>query len=260
VRKYLLPAFVLFISFCTLAIQAEDIVLPVFGISAHRGENGTFPENTIVGFQEAVKLGAAQVELDVCRTKDGYLVIMHDDTVDRTTDGKGKVSDLTFEEIRKLDAGIKKGKQFTDTKVPTLEESLDCLPRNIWINVHIKNSPLEAAKVIIEKNREHQAFLACGHKAALEVKEKYPQIKICNMERGSGNVSEYIRNTIEWQCDFLQLVNLGTPEEMKALKDAGVRINYFFAKHPEHYKELRKACVDFSLVDDMSKFVDAAKE
>ncbi|MDR0871371.1 MAG: hypothetical protein LBN39_11325 [Planctomycetaceae bacterium] len=188
-------------------------------------------------------------------------MIMHAPTVDRTTNRKGKVVDLTFEEIRSLDAGIKKGKQFAGTKVPTLEETLDCLPRNIWLNVHTYASePVNVAKVLIDKKREHQAFMACDRKGAVLVKEKYPQIKICNMERRGDDVSRYIRETIEWKCGFLQLTKLGTPEEMKALKDAGVKINYFYAKNPEEYKKLRTAGVDFPLVNGIGNFVDAAKD
>ena len=235
--------------------------LPERGICAHRGENGVFPENTVPGFQEAVRLGASQVEFDVRRTKDGRLIIMHDTTVDRTTNGKGSVSELTFDEIRALDAGIKKGERFAGTKVPTLEEALDCLPRNVWINVHTAASqPEEIAKIIFEKNREHQAFMACGQKAAQAVRKVYPQILICNMERQGDDVSRYIRETIEWKCNFLQLTSLGTPEEMKSLKDAGVRVNYFSARNPEHFRELVKAGVDFPLVDNMSVFVETAKE
>ena len=140
----------------TLPLGANE-KLPERGISAHRGENGVFPENTIPGFQEAVRLGAAQVELDVRHTKDGRFVLMHDATVDRTTDGRGRVDALTFEEIRRLDAGIKKSERFAGTKVPTFEEALDCLPRNIWINVHTyTDKPETVARIIIEKNRQHR--------------------------------------------------------------------------------------------------------
>jgi len=238
------------------------VKLPDRGISAHRGENGVFPENTISGFLEAVRFGAAQVEFDVRRTKDGRLIIMHDVTVDRTTNGKGNVADLTFDEIRALDAGIKKNARFAGTKVPTFEEALDCLPRNIWINVHVyaSNPVTDVAKVILEKKREHQAFLACRRTAALGVKEEYPQIKICNMERRGDDVSRYIRETIEWKCDFIQLLKLGTPEEMKALKDAGVRINYCCARDLRQFREVAEAGVEFPLVDDMGKFVEIAKQ
>lgn len=250
------------ILFCHFAQNVTaDEKLPERGISAHRGENGIFPENTVIGFQEAVRLGAAQVEFDVRRTKDNRLIIMHDQTVDRTTNGNGKTTNLTFEEIRKLDAGIKKGERFTGTLIPTLEEALDSLPRNIWINVHVAASnPAEIAAIIIEKKREHQAFMACKRNDALEVKKAFPQIKICNMERRDGDVSRYIRETIEWKCEFLQLTKLGTPEEMKMLKDAGVRINYFSAKNPQHFKELFNAGVDFPLVDRTTNFVEIAKE
>ena len=238
------------------------VKLPDRGISAHRGENGVFPENTISGFLEAVRFGAAQVEFDVRRTKDGRLIVMHDVTVDRTTNGKGNVADLTFDEIRALDAGIKKNARFAGTKVPTFEEALDCLPRNIWINVHVyaSNPVTDVAKVILEKKREHQAFLACRRTAALGVKEEYPQIKICNMERRGDDVSRYIRETIEWKCDFIQLLKLGTPEEIKALKDAGVRINYCCARDLRQFREVAEAGAEFPLVDDMGKFVETAKQ
>jgi glycerophosphoryl diester phosphodiesterase len=77
-----------------VAEEKQEEKLPERGICAHRGENGTFPENTVIGFQEAVRLGVAMVELDVRKTKDGKLIIMHDDTVDRTTNGHGKVVDF----------------------------------------------------------------------------------------------------------------------------------------------------------------------
>ena len=235
--------------------------LPERGISAHRGENGVFPENTIAGFVEAVRLGAAQVEFDVRHTKDGVAIIMHDVTVDRTTNGTGRVIDLTFDEIRALDAGIKKSERFAETKVPTLEEALDCLPRNIWINVHVyTDNPLDVARIIIEKDRQHQAFMAIRRVGALAVKEKYPQILICNMERRGDDISRYIRETIEWGNEFIQLLRLGTPEEMRALRDAGVRINFCCLQTPARLRELVEAGVDFPLVDNMSVFVEPAKE
>ncbi|MDR2756370.1 MAG: glycerophosphodiester phosphodiesterase family protein [Planctomycetaceae bacterium] len=251
---------ILFLFIFSHPVIGSDEILPQRGICSHRGENGVFPENTVIGFQEAVRLGTAQVEFDVRRTKDNQLIIMHDATVDRTTNGTGKTTDLTLEEIRTLDAGIKKGERFIGTRVPTFEEALNSLPQNIWINIHVyASNPIEIAAIIVEKKREHQAFLACKRKDALTVKEKYPQIKICNMER-RDNISQYIRETIEWKCEFIQLMGkLGSPEEMKALKDAGVRINYTIAKNSQQFKELLEAGVDFPLADRTAHFVDIAK-
>ena len=257
--KRLLTLFIVLFLFETSTLQGQT--LPQCGICAHRGENGVFPENTVIGLQEAVRLGARQVEFDVKRTKDGRLILMHDATVDRTTDGKGKVSDLTFAQIRALDAGIKKGDRFAKTKVPTFEEALDCLPSNIWINVHTNvSNPTEIAKILIEKKREQQAFVACGRNTALAIKKNHPQILICNMERRGSDVSRYIRETVDWKCEFIQLLQLGSPEEMEVLKKAGVRINYFSARDAKHFRTLVENGVDFPLVDKTGDFLEIAKE
>ncbi|SDW66666.1 glycerophosphoryl diester phosphodiesterase [Marininema mesophilum] len=92
---------------------------------AHRGASGYAPENTIASFDKAVTMKATSFELDVQRTKDGRLVIMHDTTVDRTTNGKGSVKNLTLKQIRELDAGSWFDKSFAGEKVPTLEETLN---------------------------------------------------------------------------------------------------------------------------------------
>ena len=234
--------------------------LPQRGFSAHRGANATFPENTLPAFREALRLNAQQIEFDVCRTKDGRLVIMHDLSVDRTTDGKGLVAELTFEQIRELDAGIKKDVKFAGTKVPTFEETMDMLPENIWINVHMKSDETAAvmvAKYIVEKKRTHQAFIACSRTCADAVRKAYPQVMICNMERQGGDVSRYVRETIERKCQFIQLTELCSPEEMQQLKSAGVKVNFFGVKSPEHCRQLFEAGVDFPLVDDLELYVNS---
>ena len=88
-------------------------------VCAHRGASDTHPENTIEAFREAIRLGAQMIEFDVALSRDGKLVLMHDSTVDRTTNGKGPVSQLTLEELKKLDAGVYKAKHFAGATVPT---------------------------------------------------------------------------------------------------------------------------------------------
>ncbi len=102
-------------------------------IIGHRGSAGTSPENTLKSFEEAVQAGADALELDVqvCRT--GELVVIHDMRVDRTTDGKGLVSGLSFAELRCLDAGDKE-------KIPTLQEVLDLVDNRIEIHVELKSA------------------------------------------------------------------------------------------------------------------------
>lgn len=105
---------------------------------AHRGATGYAPENTIAGFDLAVDMKADYIEIDVQRSKDGELVVIHDTTVDRTTDGTGKVGDLTFDYLRSLDAGIWKGEQFAGEPIPTFEEILDRYHGKVGILIELK--------------------------------------------------------------------------------------------------------------------------
>jgi glycerophosphoryl diester phosphodiesterase len=99
----------------------------IMQIFAHRGSSGTRPENTLPAFAEAVRIGTDGIELDVQLTKDQQLIVMHDETVDRTTDGKGAIIDKTLAEIKKLNAGSWFNDHYSSTKVPTLKEVVDLL-------------------------------------------------------------------------------------------------------------------------------------
>jgi glycerophosphoryl diester phosphodiesterase len=92
---------------------------------AHRGASGHAPENTMAAFKKAVTLGAAFIETDLQLTRDARLVAIHDETVNRTTNGKGAVHDMSLADLRRLDAGSWFGSEFTGERVPTLDEILD---------------------------------------------------------------------------------------------------------------------------------------
>jgi glycerophosphoryl diester phosphodiesterase len=96
-------------------------------VIAHRGASRFAPENTIAAFEKAIALGADLIEIDIRETKDGHLVIMHDVTVDRTTNGSGAVADLALAEIKQLDAGSSFSAEFKGEKVPTLDEALEAM-------------------------------------------------------------------------------------------------------------------------------------
>ncbi len=89
---------------------------------AHRGFSGRYPENTMLAFEKALEAGAEGIEFDVHLTKDGQLVIIHDELLDRTTDGKGLVADCTLEELRRLDASAGYKGVYGVNRIPTLEE------------------------------------------------------------------------------------------------------------------------------------------
>ena len=95
-------------------------------IIAHRGLDETYPENTIIAFKAALEKGMA-IEIDVRGTKDEELVVVHDDTVDRTTDGSGSVANMTLVELKALDAGSWWGEEFSGERIPTLMETFDAV-------------------------------------------------------------------------------------------------------------------------------------
>lgn len=108
-------------------------------IFAHRGFSSQYPENTMIAFRKALEAHADGIEMDARLTADGRIVIMHDPTVDRTTNGTGKVRDLTLAEIRALDAGVKKGMVFENERVPMLEEVFAELGGKLLLNIELCN-------------------------------------------------------------------------------------------------------------------------
>jgi glycerophosphoryl diester phosphodiesterase len=100
-------------------------------ITSHRGAGSLEPENTLRAMQRAIALGVDQIETDAQLTRDGYLVLMHDPTVDRTTNGTGKVAELTFAEIRQLNAGH-------GERIPTLQEALALTRSKVVLQIELK--------------------------------------------------------------------------------------------------------------------------
>ncbi len=117
-----------------------------FMIIGHRGAAGYEPENTLRSFRKAIDIGVDWIEFDLHRSADGHLVVIHDPTVDRTTNGHGKVSEMTLDELKKLDAG--KGQQ-----IPTFQEVIDLARGHIRIIPEIKQEGIELEVMdVIDRN------------------------------------------------------------------------------------------------------------
>lgn len=143
-KSYYLP--ILGLSLATLFASAQagptEHVSPKQKIIviSHRGEHLHHPENTVPAFQAAIDAGADFFEVDVRTTSDGKLVLMHDQSVDRTTNGTGLVRNLTFAQIRSLDAGSKFSPAFAGTHVPTFDEALELAHGRIGVYVDTKEA------------------------------------------------------------------------------------------------------------------------
>lgn len=139
-------------------------------IVSHRGYSSNAPENTIASFKQSVSHGVDAIEFDVRSTKDGFIVVMHDDTVTRTTNGTGKVAEKTFADIRSLDAGSWKGPRFAGQTVPELDEVLDFLDKSGQIAVIDIKEPSILEKVIklaSEKAMKDRIFIQSSDKQLL---------------------------------------------------------------------------------------------
>ncbi|OOG77388.1 glycerophosphodiester phosphodiesterase [Flavobacterium sp. A45] len=106
----------------------------------HRGAKGYEPENTLISFEKAIEMGADGIELDVHLSQDGHLIVIHDETIDRTTNGKGIVNQLTLQELK----SFKINEKYT---IPTLEEVLDLVNQRCFVNIELKNQDT-AEKVV----------------------------------------------------------------------------------------------------------------
>lgn len=148
-------------------------------VIAHRGEHLHHPENTLPAFQAAIDAGADYFELDVRTTSDGKFVIMHDSTLDRTTNGAGEVHNHTFDEIRSLDAGAKFSPAFAGTKVPTLDEAFDLAYGKINVYVDTKNADPQQLIDTIERHDMQDHVVIYGNPFFLyEVHKIRPLIKV----------------------------------------------------------------------------------
>ena len=153
--------------------QSKDNIF----VAAHRGWMEKYPENTMSAFRAALELGVDQLETDVRITKDGELVLIHDATVDRTTNGTGKVCDYTLKELRTLDAG-------SGEKIPTLTEFMELVKDHptLTIDLELKEYPLPGWEAV--------SYDVCDR--VLKIVEKYGFADRMVINSWSGKLNEYI--------------------------------------------------------------------
>jgi glycerophosphoryl diester phosphodiesterase len=143
-------------------------------IIAHRGASALAPENTLAAFRKAMELRADALEIDVRQTKDGHFIVMHDASVDRTTTGKGNVADMTFEELRRLDAGSSFDASFAREKIPTLEEVLTILDSTTLLIAELKGASDDGSTerklvdIIRRSDKQKQVILKSFEKEVLD--------------------------------------------------------------------------------------------
>jgi len=216
-------------------------------IEAHRGASSTCPENTMVAFQAAIDAGATWIELDIHECADGELVVMHDATVDRTTNGTGKIADLSLAELRTLDTGAWRSAEFAGEGVPTLAEVLALVQKHgVRLNVEVKRfSRPVAAQRLAGLLREYAPTDGSGHvvssfelAALLQVREQDADVPLAFLGSKPGAVATALEHGFPWVHLHHKAVSLDT---VIAAHAAGVRVMTWTMDAPSwlaHYARL----------------------
>ncbi len=232
-------------------------------VAAHRGWCEEYPENTMEAFRAAVELGVDQIETDIRVTHDGELVLIHDATVDRTTNGTGKVCDKTLAELRSLDAGSYKGEQFRGAKIPTLREFMESVKDHptLTLDLELKEYPTIGREAIsydvcdrviamveeygfgdrIVLNTFSGALHEYIHKKYGNKYRQHVYYPLYNLGRVTENPYSYAFCCCMFQA-FYEEINLASPMECRRMADMGVEPWAGASVRDEHGVDLAIAC------------------
>ncbi|WP_370570280.1 glycerophosphodiester phosphodiesterase [Paenibacillus sp. JCM 10914] len=151
---------------------------------AHRGAAGEAPENTLASFQLGLDQGCDGIELDIHLSKDGQLIVCHDNTIDRTTDGTGKIREMTAAELKQVDAGSWFDEKYAGERIPLLEEVFERVPPDIMINIEIKDTSGHALEPVLldlmkRMNRiDNVVISSFDHQTLVHLKRLDERVKI----------------------------------------------------------------------------------
>ena len=183
-------------------------------IVAHRGDPSRAPENTLASFARALQVGVWAVELDVHMTQDGVPVVIHDSSVDRCSDGEGRVRDLTLAELKRLDAGAWFDAQFAGERIPTLEEAAQAIPAPVWLQVHLRHHDNESdrfERAVLEAVQRQDAvgrtcFTHGARHSLHRLRELEPKCRVCWLPRGGEQDVEYVDDAYYMHYRIIQPV------------------------------------------------------
>lgn len=233
--------------------------LPQPVVFAHRGASAYAPENTLAAFQLAFQQAAPAIEFDVKLTADGRVVVIHDQTVDRTTDGSGNVAKLPLAALRELDAGSWLSAQFRGEKIPTLDEVFETLGKKLLMNVELTNyaTPFDAlipkvAELIKKHGLENHIWFSSFFPHNLtSMARLLPSVPRGQLiwpgptgwwQRAWGSLID-IHAEHPWKDDL-------TTEYIKNVHARGRRIHVWTVNDPDELRRLQALHVDGIITDD----------
>lgn len=231
-------------------------------IIGHRGFRARYPENTLIAFQAAIEAGVRMIELDVMLSRDRKVVVIHDATVDRTTDGKGPVDRKALEELKQLDAGGWFDAQFSNQRIPELSEVLDLVAGRVYVNIEIKSNAFEAhhpadaiemqvVDLLKQKKLLHTSLVSSFNIDIIKqiaALEKPPEIAFISEEPASTETVQMCTrlNLFSWHPNY----RIVSRNQVKQMHAAGLKVFPYTVNSKEDYTRMRSMDVDGIVTDD----------
>ncbi len=234
-------------------------------VTAHRGFSGAAPENTLLAFRKALEIGADMLELDVRLSRDREIVVIHDETVDRTTNGKGKVFDYSLKDLRRLDAGSSFSPHYAQETIPTLREVLELARGRVPINIEIKN-PNESGYPIfdltdrtLEEVRKtgvlSQVIYSSFNPQALErIREREPKVWVALLYHQEWNSLRDVTGGKDYKVLNMRQLYL-TQSKITQIHKAGMKVNVYTVNSEEELERFVHWGVDGIITNHPDKLI-----
>ena len=258
------------------SLNASDLLIPSDNVlkyprlCAHRGFNTAAPENSMPAFGMAVALDAEEIEFDLWSTKDGVLVSCHDSTLERVSDGNGKIYEQTYEELLGLDFGVKYNEKFKGLRIPTFEEILQKFACRVIMNIHVKiwdfnfeNPMIEEIVALVRKYgcENHIYFMTTNDDIIRRVMKYAPNLKICVGWDGNKDPMSIVDRAIALGAYKVQLFKpYFNQESIDKAHANGILCNVFWADEPDEARKYFEMGIDTVLTNDYLTVYNATKK
>jgi glycerophosphoryl diester phosphodiesterase len=244
----------------------EEIYMGRTLVFGHRGAKAYAPMNTLPSFELALKQGADGVELDTHLTKDGHLIVLHDFTVDSTTNGQGYVKDMTLAEIKALDAGSYFDAKCAGTRIPTLDEVFEAIGQRTFINVEIKSESVDTDGVeqavvdcITRHNVGKRVIISSFNPLALKrFREIMPAVPIGYLYSPEWTFYPEVMDTLPHEARHPHHTMIDAAF-METARKHNWRVNTWTVNDPARAIELRNLGVDAIITDSPDVMIEALR-
>lgn len=229
-------------------------------VLAHRGASAYAPENTMEAFKLAVEQGADGFEIDIHITKDGEIVVIHDDTIDRTSNGKGNVTDLSLAELKQYNYNARFEDKYATAEIPTLRQVLELVKEHhLYLNIEVKDIMVQSQKydglnvAAAEMVRayglvDQVIFSSFNHKSMFELKQACPDMKTALLHYSKLYKAEQYAKTVHADALHPHFIAVDA-DVVEQAHQIGVQVNVWTVNQVSVMKQMIDAGVDAIITD-----------